>query len=719
MADDSPLRDRTKNLGAWFLGPKAENAEVEEKLVNFILQDYFHWRRNYFPSDEIVIPQSMRRDLVDWNDDLAQKLAEMLAGLRKHFPFYSPRYLAHMMSDQTLPSVLGYFAGLLYNPNNVTPEAAPVTERWEFEVGRDILEMVGFKTPPAAGGPHEARSEFGWAHVTSGGTVANIEVLWAARNAAYFPLAVRRVAFELGVPLEVTLPDQTVANLLELDEPQCLGLTPGETMHLLPRLVDAVERRLNVPARVAIEKVPELLAASGFSIPHNGTGACYQTRPPAIFVSGAKHYSILKAADLLGIGRDNVILVDVDGLFRMDARDLESKIKRAVQRGLLPVAVIAIAGTTEEGAVDPVHEVLDLRRQFETEARASFWLHVDAAWSGYLRSLFAPDAGSLMEHVATVRQFVSRELDLSDGAYSKRLEIQWGDQEVISAFLALSKVDSITVDPHKMGYVPYPCGVVAFRNDRVRQFLAEVAPYLASAVQPDETRVEHTPPTSIGPYILEGSKPGAAVAGVWLSHRMIPLNRDGYGEIVRASVLAARELYERLVHWAPWAEANKVDAGFEFMPLTPQPPDTNVVCFLVKEKVSTSLARMNALNRWLYERFTIESEHGPGEYSYAQPFFLSHTVIKYPGYSPRSVAGPLHRFAIDASEYFEHGLFVLRATIMSPYIVLAEETGRKGPPLLAQFIERLAAKAAQGMVELGPIATPGIRQLRRAGSEKD
>jgi hypothetical protein len=83
MVDDSPVRDSTKRLGAWFLGPQAENAEVEEKLMNFIVQDYFPWRRNYDPSDE-------RRELVDWNDDLAQKIAEMLAGLRKHFPFLEP-----------------------------------------------------------------------------------------------------------------------------------------------------------------------------------------------------------------------------------------------------------------------------------------------------------------------------------------------------------------------------------------------------------------------------------------------------------------------------------------------------------------------------------------------------------------------------------------------------------------------------------------------------
>ncbi len=711
MADHSIPREKTKKLACWFLGPKAENAETEEKLISFILQDYFHWRRNYYPSDEIVISQSMRRELVDFNDDLAQKLAEMLAGLRKHFPFYSPRYMAHMMSDQTIPSVLGYFAGLLYNPNNVTPEAAPVTERWEFEVGRDLLEMVGYRPPPSQGSP-EARSEFGWAHITSGGTVANIEALWAARNAAYFPLAIHRVACELRVPLEITLPDHTTANLSDLDQSACLGLSPAEIMHLLPRLVDAIQLRLEVPREIAIAKTPELLAATGLSIAHSGTAACYKLRPPAIFVSAAKHYSIYKAADLLGIGRENVILVDVDGRFRMDVRDLESKIEKALRDGLLPLAVIAIAGTTEEGAVDPVHEILDLRHEIEAESRTSFWIHVDAAWAGYLRSLFVPDRSSLAEHIETVREFVSRDVDLSDGAYSRRVNLQWGSQDVVSALLAFSKSDSITVDPHKMGYVPYPCGVVAFRNDRVRQFLAEPAPYLDSAVRTGEPRLDHAPPTSIGPYILEGSKPGAAVASVWLSHRMIPLNRDGYGEIMRASLLAARELYERLVHWEHWANANQIESGFEFMPLTGEPPDTNIVCFLVREKGVTSLARMNALNRWIYERFTIESEYGQGEYSYSQPFFLSHTIIRYPGYSPSSVAGPLQRFSIESSEYFQLGLFLLRATIMNPYIVLAEETGRAGRPYFAQFMERLSAKAAEGIRALSTSA-PGRPQPQR------
>ena len=124
---DPSAREKTKQLGAWFLGPKAENSAVEEELVLHILRDYFHWRRNYYPSDEIVVTQRMRREASDWNDALLQQLSEMLARLKRHFPFYSPRYIAHMLSDQTIPSVLGYFAGMLYNPNNVTPEAAPVT----------------------------------------------------------------------------------------------------------------------------------------------------------------------------------------------------------------------------------------------------------------------------------------------------------------------------------------------------------------------------------------------------------------------------------------------------------------------------------------------------------------------------------------------------------------------------------------------------------------
>jgi hypothetical protein len=93
------------SVNAWFLGPKAENAGLVEDMILHILRDYCHWRRNYYPADEILITQRMRREAVDWEDHLFQQISEMVALMKRHFPFYSPRYIAHQLSDQTIPSL--------------------------------------------------------------------------------------------------------------------------------------------------------------------------------------------------------------------------------------------------------------------------------------------------------------------------------------------------------------------------------------------------------------------------------------------------------------------------------------------------------------------------------------------------------------------------------------------------------------------------------------
>src|SRR5437868_7116434 len=192
-------------------------------MVLHILQDYFHWRRNYFPSDEILVTQRLRRESMGWNDELLQQISEMLAGFRRHFPVYSPRYNAHMMADQTIPSILGYLAGMLYNPNNVSPQGAPVTVQCELDVGADILRMLGFQPPPKHTAPTGVKTEFGWAHITSGGTVANLEALWAARNIRYFPLAVRDVCIRHGIPLTIHLSNNQPG---DADIPVSIGSVP-------------------------------------------------------------------------------------------------------------------------------------------------------------------------------------------------------------------------------------------------------------------------------------------------------------------------------------------------------------------------------------------------------------------------------------------------------------------------------------------------------------
>ncbi len=683
MKDMNPTGSR--QIAAWFLGPKAENAELERSMLHHILEDYFHWRRNYFPSDEILIPESLRREEVGFHDRLSQQVEEMLAGLRAHFPSYNPRYNAHMISDQTIPGVLGYFAGLLYNPNNVTPESSPVTLDWELEVGADILRMLGYTPPPADGTP--SREEFGWAHTTSGGTVANLEALWMARNVRYFPLAVRDICRRHDIPLTLKLAGDPQA-IGGISEGACLGIRPNQAIYLYSRFIDAIQKHWQLARSEAVRAAHELLSQSSYSVAHAGTHAAYGVRPPVLLVSGALHYSVIKAADLLGIGRENIVLVDVDARFRLDLGDLAAKLRRVIEKRYLPLAVIAVAGTTEEGAVDPLDQIAALREETENRVTESFWLHVDAAWGGYLRALFTGgESGSL-------REFVSRELVLTRGRYEKHLRLEWGSPEVHRAFEAFPLAESIVVDPHKLGYIPYPCGVAAYRNDLVRQFLTQEVPYLSTAHAEELDSRRHRAPDSVGPYILEGSKPGAAVAACWLSHRMIPPDRSGYGEILRASLLGARELYERLVHWDTAARANGELLPYRILAVTPQPPDTNIVCFFVQEWPAGSLMRANTLNRRLYESFTLAKRRGQQPYSYSQPFFVSRTVFETANYSPAAISALLDRAGIDPVEYRQHGLFVLRATVMSPYHVLAAETGHR-QSLLAEFLECLHEKVLE------------------------
>ncbi len=130
------------DFSAWFAGPKAENGEWFESVLNKIVQDYYAWRRNYFPEDGVVIDSRAKREGEEFRDSFDDRLLELLARLKADFPFQSPRYAAHMVAEQTLPSIAGWFAAMLYNPNNVSREAAPVTVRLELEACRMIFAKL-------------------------------------------------------------------------------------------------------------------------------------------------------------------------------------------------------------------------------------------------------------------------------------------------------------------------------------------------------------------------------------------------------------------------------------------------------------------------------------------------------------------------------------------------------------------------------------------------
>lgn len=88
--------------------------------------------------------------------------------------------------------------------------------------------------------------------------------------------------------------------------------------------------------------------------------------------------------------------------------------------------------------------------------------------------------------------------------------------------------------------------------------------------------------------------------------------------------------------------------------------------------------------------------------SYAQPFFLSCTWFNPPTYPPAAVADFLERAGIEPVDYPAHGIFVLRATVMNPYIVLAEEyaPGGQSKSYLAEFMQQLGQEIEQALVIL-------------------
>lgn len=311
-----------KNL-SWFIGPKAENASTFEDLLNVMVNDCFHWRKNYFPDDPLLITRSEQHIFDEENDKLYQNVHEFLAALRRNFPFYNPRYIAHMLSDVTMPSLLGYIGGLLYNPNNVTTEAAPVTAEWEIEACNKILHMIGFKLPPVPPKSNKAserkaynkqlKEEFGWAHIASGGTLANIEALWVARCVKYLPLSIKDVISKELPQLTVKLknPSGETKNILDFDNFDLINIKPTESIYLLSKYIQAYvdfveekhasEEGWKIDMKKASKEAMAYLNKSDYSLSNN-MGKLLLEYPLAIFVSGTAHYSIHKAADLLGIG---------------------------------------------------------------------------------------------------------------------------------------------------------------------------------------------------------------------------------------------------------------------------------------------------------------------------------------------------------------------------------------------------------------------------------
>ena len=617
---------------AAFLGPQAENKEILEELILDALRDYIYWRRNIHPEDSPSITENdkLQPPFIQTRSSIKQELFNILSELKKGAPIFSKRYFGHILSDLFIPSVAGYFAAMLYNQNNVVAEVSPVTIEKELDYIKEISKMFCYPELDI-NKLSKAPKESSWGHLSAGGTTANLEAMWVDRNIKFYPLAVSLLSktnskFKILQNLEVQLPNSVNARISELNAFQLLSLTAEHILHMNQNIFYQLEFDKDLIKE--FEEVVPTIQKKGLQNFYQECGENgLHFNLPKVIIPKTVHYCWYKCMDILGIGKENLTELSVDLDFKMTLTELEEELEKCLVKtdkaGLqTPIlAIIGICGTTEEGAIDPLIEISNKRKYYEQKG-VSFWLHSDAAIGGYFASML------------------------------KDKEFREINQEEIADIKALRIYDSIVIDPHKLGYVPYPAGAVVYKDSRIREHITYKAPYLNES---DDIRK-----TNLGKWTLEGSRPGASAISCYLAQHSFPLNTEGYGKILNECL----NIRDKLIRaFENVNKDEKLNKGFQIELL--YQPQLNIICYTVaSSKFLKTPDCLNKMTKKLYEKLSVSGNNHASSYEYLVSK-TEYSVNKY----RIIIQNYLTNCGINNLELnSDFELMVLRSVLMNPLV---------------------------------------------------
>jgi aromatic-L-amino-acid decarboxylase len=281
-------------------------------------------------------------------------------------------------------------------------------------------------------------------------------------------------------------------------QPESFGvLTSGGTMANLMALL--VMREVHLPRRLEAQAVglpptaaldPAALEAAG-RLPYPPPPRGSALEGWRVYTSDQTHFSIAKSLDVLGFPEETLVLVEGDERFRLRGVAVEERIAADLARGRRPLAISAVAGSTNTGSVDATGELA------KVAARHGLWLHVDAAYGG----------AALLS-----RRDAPRVPDLA-------------------------RADSLTIDPHKWFFQAYDIGalLVRRRSDLEQTFHR----------RPEYYRTVHHEEDPLNWYelALEGTRRWRALK-LWLSWKHV--GSAGFGRLVEANVDLAAYLADRV-----------------------------------------------------------------------------------------------------------------------------------------------------------------------------
>ncbi len=338
------------------------------------------------------------------NAKIKAVLNEVADRMKDNFPYPHPLYAGQMIKPPHAIARLAYMLSLFINPNNHALDGGRASSAMEKEAVANIATMLGYK------------EHLG--HLTSGGTIANLEALWVADR-----------------------------------------LHPGKK----------------------------------------------------IVASSQAHYTHSRLTEVLKIPFKSI---PVDNLARMDIKTLESVLSTEDVG-----TVVVTTGTTATGSVDPLVDILDLKKKY------NFRIHIDAAYGGYFKLV--------------------KELD----------------KHARQVFDLLGEADSIVIDPHKHGLQPYGCGCVLFKDPSVGSLYKHDSPY--TYFSSDQLH--------LGEISLECSRPGSSAVALWATQKLLPMTETGeFAADLTRSRKAAIEFFQKLKS----DDKNRFVVAFE--------PELDIVIFAIK-----------------------------------------------------------------------------------------------------------------------------------------